>query len=61
LRADLVLVAGDPTTNIADTLTIKKVWKRGSEISGVAVGWQIVKSREHGPNLFVIWPRTKLS
>ena len=37
LRADLVLVAGDPTTNIADTLTIKKVWKRGSEVSGVAV------------------------
>jgi imidazolonepropionase-like amidohydrolase len=37
LRADLVLVAGDPTTNIADTLTIKKVWKHGSEVSGVAV------------------------
>jgi imidazolonepropionase-like amidohydrolase len=37
LRADLVLVAGDPTTNISDTLTIKKVWKRGSEVSGVAV------------------------
>ena len=37
LRADLVLVAGDPTTNIADTLSIKKVWKRGIEVSGAAI------------------------
>lgn len=29
-RADLVLVDGDPpTTNIADSLSIKSVWKRG--------------------------------
>jgi imidazolonepropionase-like amidohydrolase len=37
LRADLVLVAGDPTTNIADTLSIRKVWKHGIEVSGAAV------------------------
>jgi imidazolonepropionase-like amidohydrolase len=30
LRADLVLVDGDPTTRIADTLNIRQVWRRGS-------------------------------
>ncbi|KAJ9155392.1 hypothetical protein NKR23_g1960 [Pleurostoma richardsiae] len=29
LRADLLLVEGNPTVNIADTLSIKGVWKRG--------------------------------
>ena len=28
-RADLVLVAGDPTTNIRDSLSVKEVWRRG--------------------------------
>jgi imidazolonepropionase-like amidohydrolase len=28
-RADLVLVNGDPTTNISDTLSIKAVWLNG--------------------------------
>jgi imidazolonepropionase-like amidohydrolase len=28
-RADLVLVDGDPTTTIADTLPIPAVWRRG--------------------------------
>ncbi|WP_379137878.1 amidohydrolase family protein [Paenibacillus sp. sgz500958] len=28
-RADLVLVDGDPTTNISDTLSIRGVWQRG--------------------------------
>ncbi|MNV81426.1 isoaspartyl dipeptidase [compost metagenome] len=28
-RADLVLVDGDPTTHISDTLSIREVWKRG--------------------------------
>jgi imidazolonepropionase-like amidohydrolase len=28
-RADLVLVDGDPTTNISDTLSIRAVWRRG--------------------------------
>jgi imidazolonepropionase-like amidohydrolase len=28
-RADLLLVEGDPTSNIADTLSIKGVWKNG--------------------------------
>jgi imidazolonepropionase-like amidohydrolase len=37
LRADLLLVAGDPTRNITDTLSIKKVWKRGVEVIGAAV------------------------
>jgi len=30
MRADLMLVDGDPTTNIADSLSIRSVWKRGS-------------------------------
>lgn len=28
-RADLILVTGDPTTNISDTLSIKSVWFKG--------------------------------
>ena len=32
LKADLVLVEGDPTSNIADTRKIKKVWKDGVEL-----------------------------
>ena len=28
-RADLLLVDGDPTTTIADTLSIRAVWRRG--------------------------------
>ena len=28
-RADLLLVSGDPTTNIADTLSIHSIWRRG--------------------------------
>jgi imidazolonepropionase-like amidohydrolase len=28
-RADLVLIDGDPTTNISDTLSIRAVWRRG--------------------------------
>ena len=28
-RADLLLVDGDPTTNISDTLSIRAVWRRG--------------------------------
>jgi imidazolonepropionase-like amidohydrolase len=28
-RADLLLVAGDPTTKISDSLSIKDVWRRG--------------------------------
>jgi hypothetical protein len=32
LRADLVLVDGDPTTRIADTLNIRQVWRRGSAL-----------------------------
>lgn len=30
LQADLVLIDGDPTTNITDSLSIAKVWRRGS-------------------------------
>lgn len=33
LRADLLLVAGDPTTTIADTLDLQSVWRRGSRMS----------------------------
>ncbi|ERK71212.1 amidohydrolase family protein [Leifsonia aquatica] len=32
LRADLVLVDGDPTTRISDTLGIRQVWRRGSAL-----------------------------
>ncbi len=32
-RADLVLVDGDPTANIADTLSIRRVWRRGVELT----------------------------
>ncbi|MFJ3490969.1 amidohydrolase family protein [Leifsonia aquatica] len=32
LRADLVLVDGDPTTRISDTLDIRQVWRRGSAL-----------------------------
>jgi imidazolonepropionase-like amidohydrolase len=28
-RADLLLVDGDPTTTIGDTLNIREVWRRG--------------------------------
>ena len=30
LRADLLLVSGDPTTNIDDTLNIRSVWRNGT-------------------------------
>jgi imidazolonepropionase-like amidohydrolase len=33
LRADLVLVKGDPTENIGDTLSIERIWKRGIEVT----------------------------
>lgn len=33
MRADLLLVKGDPTTNISDTLSIVNVWKEGTEIN----------------------------
>jgi predicted amidohydrolase YtcJ len=29
-RADLILVDGDPTTNIGDTLSMRAVWRRGT-------------------------------
>jgi imidazolonepropionase-like amidohydrolase len=32
LRADLLLVDGDPTANIGDTLTTRAVWRRGSRL-----------------------------
>lgn len=32
LRADLVLVDGDPTTSIGDTLSIRSVWRRGTRV-----------------------------
>lgn len=32
LRADLLLVDGDPTTSIADTLNTRQVWRRGSAL-----------------------------
>ena len=30
-RADLILINGDPITNISDTLSIKSVWFNGSQ------------------------------
>lgn len=32
LRADLLLVDGDPTTRITDTLNIRQVWRRGAPL-----------------------------
>ena len=31
-RADLVLVDGDPTTDISDTLSVRTVWRRGVQL-----------------------------
>jgi adenine deaminase len=36
-RADLLLVDGDPTTTISDTLSIKGVWRRG--VHQAALAW----------------------
>ncbi|BBH68543.1 imidazolonepropionase [Actinoplanes sp. OR16] len=33
LRADLLLVDGDPTTRIGDTLNLRTVWRRGTALS----------------------------
>jgi imidazolonepropionase-like amidohydrolase len=33
LRADLLLIDGDPTTNISDTLNIRQIWRRGSALN----------------------------
>jgi len=33
LRADLLLVDGDPTTEISDTLNISAVWRRGTRVA----------------------------
>lgn len=32
MRADLLLVDGDPTTTVADTLSIRQVWRRGTPV-----------------------------
>ena len=32
-RADLLLVDGDPTSNISDTLSIRAVWRRGIQLT----------------------------
>ena len=32
-RADLLLVDGDPTTNISDTLSIRAVWRQGVQLA----------------------------
>ncbi len=34
LRADLVLVDGDPTTTISDTLNTRAIWRRGTRLTG---------------------------
>ncbi|MGE5783899.1 MAG: amidohydrolase family protein [Myxococcales bacterium] len=33
LRADLLLVEGDPTTNISNTLNIRAIWRRGTRVA----------------------------
>ena len=33
MRADLLLVDGDPTTNISDTLSIRAVWRSGVQLT----------------------------
>ncbi|GIF15685.1 amidohydrolase family protein [Actinoplanes teichomyceticus] len=37
LRADLLLVQGDPTADIGDTLNTRAVWRRGTPVAGAAV------------------------
>ncbi|WP_433790650.1 amidohydrolase family protein [Actinoplanes sp. CA-252034] len=37
LRADLLLVDGDPTTTISDTLNTRAVWRRGTRLADAAV------------------------
>lgn len=34
-RADLLLVKGDPTINISDTLSIEAVWRQGAQLSKI--------------------------
>ena len=36
LRADLVLVEGDPTTTINDSLSIRAVWRQGSRLAAAS-------------------------
>lgn len=36
LRADMLLVDGDPTTTISDTLNIRGVWRRGARLADAA-------------------------
>jgi imidazolonepropionase-like amidohydrolase len=38
LRADLLLVDGDPTTTIGDTLNLREVWRRGTRKTLAAEG-----------------------
>jgi len=33
LRADLLLVGGDPTTTIGDTLNLRSVWRCGHRMT----------------------------
>ena len=33
LRADLLLVDGDPATTISDTLNIRAIWRRGARLA----------------------------
>jgi imidazolonepropionase-like amidohydrolase len=37
LRADLLLVDGDPTTTISDTLNTRAVWRRGTPLADAAI------------------------
>lgn len=41
LRADLLLVDGDPTKKISDTLNIRQVWRRGVPLLGEAMVGQV--------------------
>ena len=36
-RADLLLVDSDPTTNIANTLSISSIWRRGSLLGAYSI------------------------
>lgn len=38
LRADLLLVEGDPITTISDTLNIRAIWRRGARLASQAEG-----------------------
>lgn len=49
LRADLVLVDGDPTTDIRQTRKINRVWKQGVEVPRASLAQRAAQEYAEGP------------